>query len=185
MNDGNPSREDAWPGAAPLARLAALEEQLKACTAELERERAARRILDARLEPSEAALRRQLAALQADYDQAPVGLCALDTELRFQRINASLAGLNGRPAADHLGQTVREMVPGLADQVEPLLRQVLRTGTPALNVATIGDVAIPAWPISSTSRSTRSRSTVPSSPAWSNMTRTAPSSRRSSTWPGA
>ena len=144
MNDGNPSRDDPWPDAAPLAPVAALEEQLKACTAELEKERATRRILEARLEPSEAALRRQWAALQADYDQAPVGLCALDTELRFQRINASLAGLNGRPAADHLGRTVREMVPGLADQVEPLLRQVLRTGTPALNVAISGDVANPA-----------------------------------------
>ncbi len=144
MNDGNPSRDDPRPSAAPLVPVAALEEQLKACTAELERERAARRILEARLEPSEAALRRQWAALQADYDQAPVGLFALDSELRYRRVNACLAGLNGQPAAAHLGRTIREMVPGLADQVEPLLRHVLRTGEPALNVEIRGDVANPA-----------------------------------------
>ncbi len=144
MNDVNPSRDDPRPSAAPLGRLAVLEERLEACTAELEKANAARRELEQRLVSSEERLHRQLADMQADYDQAPVGLCALDTELRFQRINASLAGLNGRPAADHRGRTVREMVPGLADQVEPLLRQVLRTGTPALNVATIGDVANPA-----------------------------------------
>ena len=144
VNDGNPLREDAWPGAAPLARVAALEEQLKARTAELERARAARQELEQRLASSEEQSRRQLAEIQADYEQAPVGLFAIDTELRFQRINAYLAGLNGQLAAAHLGRTVREMVPGLADQLDPLYRQVLQTGMPALNVAISGDVANPA-----------------------------------------
>jgi len=127
-----------------LARVAALEEQLMANTAELERARAARRELEQRLGSSEEQSRRQLAAMQADYDQAPVGLFAIDTELRFQRINACLARLNGQPAAAHLGRTVREMVPGLADQLDPLYLQVLQTGTPALNVEISGDVANPA-----------------------------------------
>mgnify|MGYP001765292852 CR=1 FL=1 len=144
MNDGNPLREDAWPGAAPLARVAALEEQLKARTAELERDRAERQELERRLASSEEQSRRQLADMQACYDNAPVGLFVVDTELRYQRINAYLAGLNGQLAAAHLGRTVREMVPGLADQLDPLYRQVLQTGTPVLNVEISGDVANPA-----------------------------------------
>jgi PAS domain S-box-containing protein len=70
----------------------------------------------------------------------PIGLFVLDTDLRFLRINAYLAGLNGRPAAAHLGRTIREMVPGLAEQAEPLLCQVLQTGVPALNLELSGDV---------------------------------------------
>ena len=144
MNDSNPLRDDPKPGAAPLARVAALEEQLKARTAELERARAAQRELEQRLGSSEEQSRRQLAEILADYDQAPVGLFVLDTELRYRRINAYLARLNGQPAAAHLGRTLREMVPGLADQAEPLLRHVLQTGTPVLNVEISGDVANPA-----------------------------------------
>ena len=144
VNDGNPLGEDAWPGAAPLARVAALEEQLKARTAELERSRAERQELERRLASSEEQSRRQLADMQACYDNAPVGLFVVDTELRYQRINAYLAGLNGQLAAAHLGRTVREMVPGLADQLDPLYRQVLQTGTPVLNVEISGDVANPA-----------------------------------------
>ena len=144
MNDDNPLREDHRPSAAPLDRVTALEERLKVRTAELEKASAAQRELEQRLASSEEQARRQLAAMQADYDQAPVGLFAIDTELRFQRINAYLAVLNGQPAAAHLGRTVREMVPGLADQLDPLYRQVLQTGTPVLNVEISGDVANPA-----------------------------------------
>ena len=144
MNDGNPLRDDPGPRQAPQERFAALEEQLKARTAELERARAAQRELEQRLGSSEEQSRRQLAEIQADYDQAPVGLFVLDTELRYRRINAYLARLNGQPAAAHLGRTLREMVPGLADQAEPLLRHVLQTGEPVLNVAFSGDVANPA-----------------------------------------
>ena len=111
-----------------------LEERIQARTAELAAEIAARRRLEQRLRLSEALARQQLAEIQAYYDNAPVGLFVLDTALRFLRINEHLAGLHGQPVTDHLGQTIRDMVPGIADQVEPLFRHILQTGTPALNV---------------------------------------------------
>jgi PAS domain S-box-containing protein len=51
-----------------------------------------------------------------------------------------MAEINGRPAAEHIGQTPREMVPALADRIEPLMRQVLETGEPLLDLALTGDV---------------------------------------------
>ncbi len=61
---------------------------------------------------------------------APVGIALLDLNLRYVRINTVLAEANGVPVADHLGRTVRDVLPTLADDVEPLLHTVLRTGEP-------------------------------------------------------
>ena len=88
----------------------------------------------AELKRIEELARRQLAEIQAYYDTAPVGLFVLDTELRYLRINERLAAVNGQPVAAHLGRTVRELLPDLADSVEPLFHQVIATGEPVLNL---------------------------------------------------
>jgi PAS domain S-box-containing protein len=63
---------------------------------------------------------------------APVGLAFVDTELRFVRINAALAAINGRSADEHLGRRIDEVLPEIADVVVPFYRQVLETGEPVL-----------------------------------------------------
>jgi PAS domain S-box-containing protein len=63
---------------------------------------------------------------------APVGLAFLDTDLRYVRINAALAAINGRPAEEHIGRRVEEVLPELADVLVPIYRQVLETGEPIL-----------------------------------------------------
>jgi diguanylate cyclase (GGDEF)-like protein/PAS domain S-box-containing protein len=72
--------------------------------------------------------------LEAFYARAPLGLCSLDRELRFVRVNRRWAGISGRPAAAHLGRTLREVLPGLADTLEPVLRAVVAAGEPRLGV---------------------------------------------------
>ena len=88
----------------------------------------------AQLRHSEEQARRRLAEIQAYYDTAPVGLFAMDQELRFLRINERMAAVNGLPAAAHLGRTLREMAPYIADSAELRFRQVLASGEPLLNV---------------------------------------------------
>ena len=78
------------------------------------------------LEPDLA--RDRLAEIEAYYNTAPVGLGVLDTELRYVRINERLAEINGLPVSEHLGRTMREILPELADQAEPWLLDVLETG---------------------------------------------------------
>lgn len=75
-------------------------------------------------------VRQQHEVIENLYDTAPVGLCMLDSELRYVRVNKRLAEINGLAAADHIGRTVRSAVPHLADQIEPLMHQVLSTGVP-------------------------------------------------------
>ena len=49
--------------------------------------------------------------LELIYRTAPVGLCLVDRELRFVRINEQLAAINGRPVQEHIGKTVRDIIP--------------------------------------------------------------------------
>ena len=88
---------------------------------------------DARRDAIEASV--QLDALQRG---APVGFAVLDHELRYLRVNGALAEMNGVPAVDHLGRTVREVVPDLADHMEGVLRGVLSSGAPASPVEVSG-----------------------------------------------
>jgi PAS domain S-box-containing protein len=68
------------------------------------------------------------------YSKLSVGLCFLDTGLRYVRINEKLASMNGAPVAAHIGRGLREMIaPAVADVVEPLYRRVLESGEPVLD----------------------------------------------------
>jgi PAS domain S-box-containing protein len=93
---------------------------------------------------ADAHARQHLRELEAVYASAPVGLCLIDRELRYVRINERLAEMNGVSAAAHLGRTVREMVPGLADVAEPAFRHVMATGEPVIDVELRGET--PAAP---------------------------------------
>jgi serine/threonine-protein kinase RsbW len=59
---------------------------------------------------------------------APIGLAALDPKFRFIAVNQWFAQLNGGTVATHIGRTLRDIAPGLADQVEPILREIVAGG---------------------------------------------------------
>jgi PAS domain S-box-containing protein len=77
--------------------------------------------------------------LRATYDQSPIGLCQLDTELRFIRVNEQLAAMNGVSAGEHLGRTIFEVVPDLGPKVAADLRRVLETGVPVRDIEVVGE----------------------------------------------
>jgi PAS domain S-box-containing protein len=89
-------------------------------------------------------LQQQLAEIEAIYQSAPIGLNVLDTDLRFVRINQRLAEINGLPVEAHIGRTIREVLPDLADKSEQLLHPILETGEPLMNVEINGET--PAQP---------------------------------------
>lgn len=85
-----------------------------------------------------------LREIETLYARAPIGLCLLDRDLRFVRINERLAEINGLGVEQHLGRTVREVLPLLAREVEPLLQRVLATGEPVVEREVSGET--PARP---------------------------------------
>jgi PAS domain S-box-containing protein len=86
-------------------------------------------------------IRQQLAEIEAIYQLAGVGLAVLDRDLRFVRVNERLAAMSGAEASEHIGRTVREIVPGLADQVEGPFREILETGIGRVGVELTGTTA--------------------------------------------
>ena len=88
-----------------------------------ERERAAR-----------AVAQRSLAQLDTLLEASPAGVCLMDRDLRYQHVNDTMAELNRQPTAEHLGRTLREVVPTwVADMLEPHFRHVLEAGEPVSN----------------------------------------------------
>ena len=59
-------------------------------------------------------IRKLNADLKRSFDDAPIGLCYLDTDLRYVHINEWLARINGLPVAAHLGKTIGEVLPDVA-----------------------------------------------------------------------
>ena len=82
---------------------------------------------------SEAAASAALAELESIYQGGDVGLCQLDRSLRFVRVNARLAQMNGVPVEEHLGRRVEEVVPELARVVTPHFERILATGEPVID----------------------------------------------------
>ena len=75
----------------------------------------------------------RLAELENLYRAAPVALGLVNTDLRYVRVNDQLAAINGVPAKDHIGRSIRDILtPSLADIVEPLYRRVIANGQPVL-----------------------------------------------------
>ena len=67
------------------------------------------------------------------YQHTPVGLCFMDINRRIVRINEHMAEINGLPVSAQIGRTLREIIPGLADEVTELHRPVYERGEPVLN----------------------------------------------------
>jgi PAS domain S-box-containing protein len=90
------------------------------------------------LRRSEEEAQARLREIEAVYSSAPVGLCVLDRDLRYVRINARLAEMIGRPAEACLARTVAETTPALAERLEPRFRELLDTGMPVYNLEVRG-----------------------------------------------
>lgn len=73
---------------------------------------------------------RSLALVDTLLAASPVGLAYLDRDLRYTRINDALAAINGKPAREHVGRTVTEVLPDVGPFVEPLLRGVMARREP-------------------------------------------------------
>ena len=82
----------------------------------------------------------RLAELEFLYRHAPIGLCFMDPDLRFKRINDRLAEINGKPVAEHIGATIEEMIPDIADQVTPACERVLRSAQPVVDLEVHGSL---------------------------------------------
>ena len=83
----------------------------------------------------------QQPALQLIYETAPIGLACLSPDCRYLRINQRLTEICGISVEDHLGRSVRECVPALAEAVEGIVRSIMETGEPVTGIEVAGQRA--------------------------------------------
>ena len=72
--------------------------------------------------------------LKSFFQGAMAGLALLDKDLRYIQVNDTLAEMNGLPAAEHIGKSVREVVPQIPQWSSQYYKRVLATGDPILNI---------------------------------------------------
>src|SRR6201994_1182352 len=80
-------------------------------------------------------------ALQLIYDTAPIGLACLSPDCRYLQINQRLTEIYGISVEDHLGRSVRDCVPALADSVGAIVRSIMETGEPVTGIEVAGQRA--------------------------------------------
>lgn len=77
-------------------------------------------------------------------DNAPVGLCYFDINLKFVHVNQWLASMNGLTINEHIGYSIGELIPDIAGTIEPQLRQVIESKIPVTDEVVQGST--PAYP---------------------------------------
>jgi hypothetical protein len=128
--------------------------QLHAANRALEEEIEVRKQAEDALSRAHAALETRVAArtreleeanalLDALFEQAPIGLGFWDRQLRYARVNAALAEMNGVPPEKHIGKTVEEVLPEMDPAVMEAFRKVLSTGETVSHEVTGVTPAVP------------------------------------------
>ncbi len=83
----------------------------------------------------------QQPALQQIYDTAPIGLAFLSPDCRYLQINQRLTDICGISVEGHLGRSVRDCVPALAEAVEGIVDSIMKTGEPVTGIEVAGQRA--------------------------------------------
>jgi serine phosphatase RsbU (regulator of sigma subunit)/PAS domain-containing protein len=77
-------------------------------------------------------------ALERWFGDAACGLVVFDMARRIVRVNAAMARLDGIPVEEHAGRELHDVLPGLAERIEPLLRRVLEGGETIAGAELVG-----------------------------------------------
>lgn len=97
-----------------------------------------RKIAEEKLIENTELSKNQLLEIEDLFNSLPVGLCVLDLDLKFVRVNDRLAEINGIPASEHIGKRVQDIVPDLAEMTKAIAAKILETGEAQLNVEITG-----------------------------------------------
>lgn len=82
------------------------------------------------LRRNEIMARRSLEELEWIYSNAPIGLCHLDLDMKYKRINRFLSDLNGLHPNSHIGKKIRDIIPEIKDSMEQVKQEIIATGRP-------------------------------------------------------
>ena len=94
------------------------------------------------LKQAEATIKNQLVEIASYYDNAPIGLAVLDSDLRFLKTNRKFAEINGLPVGKYFGKTIKEIVPDREEQARNIVSKIIETGKPITDIELSGETAL-------------------------------------------
>lgn len=98
-----------------------------------------RKLMEEAPSQSEERFRLQLQELSNIYSMTPVGLFAVDRQLRYLRLNERMADFNCKRIEEHLGRTIDELhPPGFVAVLKEMWRPVIERGEPIYNLEVQG-----------------------------------------------
>jgi two-component system CheB/CheR fusion protein len=74
------------------------------------------------------------------YRTAPVGMALVDRNRRFLKINQQFADVNGRSIEEHIGCTLKEILPELGERLDRPISEVFDKGCEGLNLEISGRI---------------------------------------------
>ncbi|HLA94818.1 MAG TPA: DAHL domain-containing protein, partial [Pyrinomonadaceae bacterium] len=80
-----------------------------------------------------------IALLDTILSTAPIGFIFYNCDLEYERVNPTLAAINGISVEDHIGRRTRDVVPEFGDALESLMKGVLESGEPVVNLELTGE----------------------------------------------
>jgi len=89
-----------------------------------------------------------MALLDALFENLPLGLALLDLDMRYVRVNAHMARLNGAPPDAHVGRQIWDVLPRMVrDELVEDFRTVLRTRKPSPDRSISAQLRSPGEPV--------------------------------------
>ncbi|WP_108258960.1 PAS domain-containing protein [Mangrovicoccus ximenensis] len=95
-------------------------------------------------EASREEAQRRLREVEELYSASPIGMAQFDLDRRFQKVNATLAELNGMPAEAHIGRRVEVLFPSVPREVLDAMDRVAATGEQVVGLEVAAST--PAFP---------------------------------------
>ena len=109
-------------------RVAERTSALADTVAKLEEQVRERLSAEEALRASEALARDSLAELDRIYNTVPVGMCVLNRDLHYVRVNQHYAAMTGSSLRQLVGERLGAFAPDLAEQFGPICRRVMASG---------------------------------------------------------
>jgi len=77
--------------------------------------------------------------MESFFTGSPAGMCIIDNEFRWVKINKKMADINGYSVEEHIGKTFEELLPKLAPQLLPMCKAIVDNGKSFLNMEISGE----------------------------------------------
>ncbi len=77
--------------------------------------------------------------MESFFTESPAGLCIVDDQYRWVKINKKMADMNGCSIEKHIGNTISDILPDLAPQLMPMCKDIIENGKAYLNIEISGE----------------------------------------------